>query len=148
MNCDQLTTDERENLPKALSVLAWVVASLLIFAFSFISSCETATAAEYTDTEIVNAIYLAEGGKKASFPYGIRSVKCTGEIECRKICERTVRNNRKRYADYGHRRFDSFIEFLASRYCPSRGQALSSAERRLNVNWLKNVIFFLEKGGV
>jgi hypothetical protein len=37
------------------------------------------------------------------------------------------------------------LSFLASRYCPTSGDNLTEAERRLNGNWIKNVKFFLNK---
>ncbi len=100
----------------------------------------------YSDESIVNAIYRAEGGSKAQYLYGIRSVHYDSPEEARKICLNTVRNNRKRYAKYGYKKYDTYLEFLASRYCPVKGKDLTSAEKRLNKYWLKNVKFFLEKG--
>ena len=60
------------------------------------------------DEQIVNAIYLAEGAEKAVKPFGILSVPCEGYDECRQICLNTVRNNRKRYKDYGYKQYDTF----------------------------------------
>ena len=95
-------------------------------------------AEDWTDTEIVNAVYLAEGGTKAKIPYGILSVKVKDEAEARQVCLNTVRNNRKRFADYGHKRYPDYLSFLASRYAPIQAHPL-------NKNWLKNVKYFLEK---
>ena len=98
----------------------------------------------YTNEQICNAIYKAEGGSKAQFPYGIRSVKCESKEACRKVCLNTIRNNRKRFekdASFGK---ITFIEFLGSRFCPTKGK-LSNAENRLNKNWVKNVNYFLRK---
>lgn len=105
----------------------------------FIAGCNHAFA--YTDEQIVKAIYLAEGGKNAQFPYGIRSVECSSEGECRKICANTVRNNRKRWQKQGSS--VSFLQFMASRYCP-----INASNDRAGVNkfWLKNVTYFLRKG--
>lgn len=100
-------------------------------------------AQDWTNEEIVNAIYIAEGGKKAQFPYGIRSIKCSGEAECRQICLNTVRNNRRRFTKQTE--YKDFISFLGSRYCPTKGN-LSPAERKLNGNWVPNVRRLLEKG--
>ena len=101
-------------------------------------------AEEFTNTQIVNAIYKAEGGAKAQYPYGIRSIKCETKSDCRRICLNTVKNNRKRYEQYGRDRgYKTYLEFLASRYCPTKG-ILSRAEKNLNKNWLKNVKFFLK----
>lgn len=100
----------------------------------------------WTDTQIVNAIYKAEGGVKAQYAYGIRSIRYNSITEAKRICFNTVRNNRKRYTQYGHKDFPDFLSFLASRYCPTTGK-LSKAEKKLNGNWLKNVKYFLMKGG-
>ena len=98
--------------------------------------------AEYTIIEIADAIYKAEGGEKSNFPYGIKSVKCEGKKECKRICLNTIRNNRERYTQYGYKKFNTFLEFLASRYCPI---GASNDSKGLNKNWLKNVIYFLNK---
>ncbi len=97
--------------------------------------------------KIVNAIYLAEGGKNAEFPFGIRSVKCSGYTECRKICRNTVKRNQQRFKKYGYKDAPDFITFLGNRYCPTQGRGLSKAEQRLKKNWIKNVKYFLERGG-
>jgi hypothetical protein len=126
--------NRRGFLPRSLSVMAAVAILLLAPCVSF----------AYTDKQIVDAIYLAEGGAKAKYPYGIRSVNCESESSCRKVCENTVRNNRKRFASYGHKQYSDFIAFLGSRYCPTKGN-LSKAETRLNGNWVKNVTYFLKR---
>jgi len=100
------------------------------------------SAGAWTDTEIVNAIYQAEGGASAQYKYGIRSVHYQDEAEARHICFNTVRNNRKRFADYGHIKYATYLEFLASRYCPI---GVSNDPKGLNQHWLKNVRFFLNE---
>ena len=102
----------------------------------------TTVANAYSDEQIVNAIYKAEGGAKAQYFYGIRSIECSGDTECRKICSNTVRNNRKRFADYGFKDYPDYISFLASRYCPV---GADNDPHGLNKNWEKNVRFYLEK---
>jgi len=93
---------------------------------------------QYTNEEIVRGIWIIEGGARADFLYGIRSVLYKDAAEARRICLRTIRNNRRRYADYGHRQYGDFLSFLQSRYCPTIGK-LSQAEKRLNGNWLPNL---------
>ena len=113
----------------------------------FLSSCDTLplpAQEEYSDLEIAEAIWQAEGGVKATYPYGIRSVLCEGLAECRKICLNTVRNNRKRYIVYGYKQYPDFLSFLASRYAPTKN--CENDLRGLNNNWLKNVRYFLTKG--
>lgn len=122
--------------------IIWIVLGVLLFSSLLLNK---AHAREHTNTEIVDAIFHAEGGVKAKYKYGIRSVKYADEKEARKICFNTVRNNRKRFADYGHKKYSTFIEFLGSRYCPTEGK-LTQAEKRLNGNWVRNVNFFLAKG--
>lgn len=115
--------------------------AILTIIFSLI--CVTACAQGYTDTEIVEAIYRAEGGADATYLYGIRSVSYDTPAEARRICFNTVRNNRKRYADYGHKTHDTYLNFLASRYAPI---GAGNDPKNLNRHWLKNVKFFLKKG--
>lgn len=122
-------------LPLVLAVI--VIVSLVMVL--------TARAEEYSDTQIAEAIFRAEGGAKAQYAYGIRSVSYKTIDEARRICLNTIRNNRRRYADYGYKQFGSYLEFLASRYCPTKGK-LSRAEKRVNKYWLKNVRRFLERG--
>jgi hypothetical protein len=93
----------------------------------------------YTDTQIVNAIYKAEGGAKATYAYGIRSVKYSTVAEARRICFNTVRNNRKRFAKQS--KYTDFLEFLASRYCPVG----CDNDRGTNKYWVKNVRYFLKE---
>ncbi|MCP4364093.1 MAG: hypothetical protein GY800_02180 [Planctomycetes bacterium] len=104
-----------------------------------------ASAVAYTDDQIADAIYKAEGGKKASHPYGIMSVPYKNEADARRICLNTIRDNRKRYADYGHREYPTFLEFLASIYAPTRGKGITRSAKKLNGNWLRNVRFFLKE---
>lgn len=81
---------------------------------------------------LADAIYKAEGGKKAKVPYGILSVRVSGEKEAREVCIRTINNNWKRWNGKGN-----FIDFLSLRYCPV-GEG--------NRNWRKNVKFFYDRG--
>lgn len=111
-----------------------------------LASCAQAQEIPYTDTQYVNAIYLAEGGTHAQFSYGIRSIHCKNEFQARKICFQTVKNNKRRFKTYGYKKYGNFLDFLASRYCPTTGRTLSKTEKRLNKNWIKNVEYFLEKG--
>lgn len=124
----------------------WFIPAVIVFTLLFyMIVCQICHAEEWSDKQIVNAIYLAEGGSRAEYPYGIRSVSCSTREECSKICFNTVRNNRKRFAKYGYKSHTDFISFLASRYCPTSGRNLSKAEIKLNKNWIKNVRYFLSK---
>jgi len=96
---------------------------------------------------LADAIFWAEGGYETNYPYGIKSIKCEGYDECRRICKTTIERNIIRY----HTARESeqgqiprnYLEFFANRYCPTSGN-LSASEEALNGNWLKNVKFYLE----
>lgn len=81
--------------------------------------------------KVVDAIYLAEGGAKAKVPYGILSVKVRSKEHARQVCERTVRNNWRRWEDAG--RPGDFISFLGARYCPPSTDPVG------HVRWVRNV---------
>lgn len=89
--------------------------------------------------DICQAIYLAEGGENANQPYGINPeyIKCKTKEKCKQICLNTVQNNKRRYKEYGFRTHNSYLSFLASRYCPS-------GEPNCQY-WLKNVNYFLTR---
>ena len=88
----------------------------------------------YTDEEIVNAIFKAEGEYKADYLYGIRSVKYKNEAEARQICFNSVRNSKIRWAKAG--KPEDFISFMGKRYCPPKAHSKNS-------NWVRNVKWFL-----
>lgn len=113
-------------------------ASILIVLALSVMGCEDYAWA-WTDTEIVDAIYLAEGGAKAQYAYGIRSVPYNSIEEARRICLNTVRNNRKRFSK--QTKYKDYLSFLSSRYCPiGCGNDIGT-----NKYWLKNVRYFLNK---
>lgn len=89
---------------------------------------------KFSNNQIADAIYKAEGGEKAKVPYGILSVKVKDEQDARKVCLNTIRNNRIRFAK--QTKHNDFIEFLGSKYCP-----VSAHE--LNKNWVRNIKYFL-----
>ena len=94
----------------------------------------------WSNDEIADAIFLAEGGHGAKYLYGIVSVKYRDEKDARRICINTIQNNRKRFADYGYKEYNTYLEFLASRYAPIGAK---NDPKGLNKNWLRNVRFYL-----
>lgn len=112
------------------------IAGLIFF---WVLGCASQAHAEvYSAEQIADAIYKAEGGTKAKNPYGILSVPCGSEKECREICLNTIENNFSRWQNYGHKTHPDFITFLGSRYCPV-------SAHKLNKNWVKNVKSSLSK---
>ena len=92
----------------------------------------------YTVEDYVIAIYHAEGGSR---PFGVLSVPCSGYEHCRRICANTVRNNMRRYAEYGYKTYPDYLSFLASRYAPTKNA--TNDPQNLNRFWIKNVRYFL-----
>lgn len=115
----------------------------LFFLIYFFASFVHANSLNIPNEALVNAIFKAEGGHKAQYLYGIRSIKYSNPEEARRICFNTVRNNKKRFLKYGYKTHKDFIEFLGSRYCPTKGN-LSFAERKLNKHWVGNVKKFIK----
>ncbi len=95
----------------------------------------------YTDEQIADAIYCAEGG--ARWGYGIQKKywHYNNLAEARKICLNTIRNNRVRFAKQN--KYTNFIEFLGSRYCPVG----ANNDKGKNKYWVRNVKHFLKTGG-
>lgn len=107
-----------------------------VFILLCIPSCAQAETVTRTWDDLVDAIYIAEGGQKAKKPFGILSVKCDGYNDCRRICMNTVVNNMKRFKNYGHKTHKDYLSFLASRYAPV---GAANDPTNLNKHWLKNI---------
>ena len=117
---------------------------VLLFLLLFYSVCYAETPKDVMTAyynKYVEAIYKAEGGDKAQYPYGIRSVPCDSKAECRKICFNTVRNNYRRWLEANTTQ--TFLEFLANKYAPIDAD---NDPKGLNRNWLPNVASFLKEG--
>jgi hypothetical protein len=118
-----------------------VLAILLCIAFWWMILATLAHAETYSVEKIADAIYKAEGGPRAKKPYGILSVPCHSEKECREICLTTIENNFSRYQIYGHKTHSDFISFLSSRYAPVNCEN----DNGTNKFWVHNVKYFLAK---
>jgi len=94
----------------------WIIMGVIIL-LTIIVLVTVSHADTYTHDQLADAIYHAEGGAKAKKPYGILSVKCDGEQECRRVCINTIRNNERRYKEYGYKDYPDYISFLASQGC-------------------------------
>jgi hypothetical protein len=88
---------------------------------------------------IADAIYIAEGGKKAKVPYGILSIKVRSAEHARQICLNTIHNNYERWQKAGRR--GEFLNFLADRYCPP-------TDATGNKNWKRNVKTILSRSSL
>lgn len=151
MDVDEEDFRRMEGLPgevrfvpsRGSSLIGWIAVALVMVAIVLLIAFwpGVAHAEEYTDEQIVASIYKAEGGAKAQYLYGIRSVRYLDAAEARRICFNTVRNNRKRWAKAGNP--GEYLEFLARKYCPV---GAGNDPYGLNKNWLKNVRYHLAKG--
>ncbi len=94
---------------------------------------------EYTNEQIANAIYKAEGGVKTKHPYGILAKYKT--TSPRQACLNTIRNQKVRHAK--HNCGKEFLVCLRDRYCPLKA---NNDPTGLNANWLRNVRRFLING--
>ena len=80
---------------------------------------------------LLNAIWRAEGGTKASNPYGIRSKRKLSHREAKAIAIRTIQNA---HADWHlDGRPGRFIHYLGRRWCPP------SSDPTGHRNWIRNV---------
>lgn len=122
-----------------------IMKRLLIIFILFTSICYAQEVRTFTYNQLADAIYHAEGGSKADYLYGIRSVHYDSRQEARRICINTIRNNMRRFKErtHGSSNYEHYLPFLASRYCPTTGKSLSKAEKILNKHWLKNIKWFL-----
>lgn len=102
-------------------------------------ACFPTEANAYTDEQLATAIWYSEGGARAVKPYGILSVKVSGAEEARRVCLRTIANNRVRWQKAGAK--GDYLEFLANRYCPVGAEN----DNGTNKYWLKNVRYYLSR---
>ena len=113
-----------------------IMVLIAIMLFCVLFMVEIAFGGEWSNEQIVNAIYKAENSVK--YPYGIKSIDTKGdEVYARKICFNTVRNQRVRHAN--HECGLDFITCLGKRYCPVGGE-LDDGRCKY---WERNVKFFL-----
>ena len=115
----------------------------IITLFLLLSLCGTVSAElpeDYDSIRLCDAIYKAEGGAKATYLYGIRSVHYEDERDARRICLNTINNNKARF--YKQDKYEDYLSFLASRYCPVG----CDNDTGTNRFWLKNVRYYYNKG--
>lgn len=92
---------------------------------------------------LATAIRKAENSKTK--PYGVMRDYCHAgaEAQCRKGCIQTIEKWKKKL-DY--KSAEEFIRKFGEVYAPVNGKSLTNSERRLNIYWTKNVLFFYNKG--
>jgi hypothetical protein len=87
---------------------------------------------------LADAIYIAEGGARAKWPYGVLRVK--DPKKARRICLQIIETESQVYDRLLEQGLVevSFIEHLGARYCPPHAN-------KLNKNWVKNTGFWFRK---
>lgn len=83
---------------------------IIITLISILLLCSRCNA-EYSASQIANAIYRAEGGGKTKYPYGI--LKKYKNTTPRQACLNTIQHAKRDWNGTG-----DFIEFLSKRYAP------------------------------
>jgi len=122
---------------KTLNSLA--LKTIVVMMIVFLLSPEARASEPINIEKLADAIYLAEGGAKTKYPYGILTkYKHTTP---RQACINTIKHALK---DFPYQtKYIDFIEFLGSRYAPI---GADNDPKGLNKNWVKNVNFYY-KGG-
>ena len=98
----------------------------------------------YTLDEWVDAIFEAEGGEKATYLYGIRSIPYDTPAQARQYCKNTVYNTLIKYRTIRCKDGESDIDCMARRYCPVGSDTDNGTCR----HWKKNVQWFLNESEV
>lgn len=111
----------------------WMVGLVALWLLCFVLMATMSYAQDYTNAEIADTIYLAEGGAKTNHPYGI--LTRYHSTSPRQACLNTIVHARRDWDGTG-----DFIVFLGSRYCPVGAE---NDPTGLNKNWVKNVNYFL-----
>ena len=114
------------------------IAKIFILTLLLTLMCNICFAEVFTNDQIANAIYKAEGGSKTNYPYGIL-VKYKHTTP-RQACLNTIKSAQKRFAKQSNEQ--DFIHFLSITYCPI---GAANDPTGLNKNWIKNVKYFLNK---
>ena len=117
-----------------LTILYIIIIIIFFISVLLVKSSKIAFSADYTNEQIADAIYKAEGGKKAKISYGILAIKTN---DPRGVCINTIKKQRIRHKK--HDCSSDFITCLGNRYCPV------SSDRKGNKNWVKNVKYFLNR---
>jgi hypothetical protein len=149
---------DNKPLNELKQVTFWAVLLQIIFfssvfiAFSFIPACSeeipsymqgdvNISESKYHSI-IADSIFIAEGGHKAQYLYGIRSIPYKDIKDARQICLNTIKNTLVKYRKSRCPNIQDDITCLAKRYAPI---GADNDPNNLNKNWVKNVKFYLNK---
>lgn len=114
--------------PRACSsVLAYAVVGLVLSPTvdAALSSKEEKFVARFVD-----AIYLAEGGVRTRYPYGVKSQRTHSVAHARSVAEISVRRALIRH--HGHSGHD-FVECFAEKWCPPSADPVGNRNLKRNL---------------
>ena len=134
--CSYISEDDEQSE----NIVGWIAVSCIvaIIVLLVVFWPGAAHAYDYSDDQIADAIYLAEGGSKTNHPYGI--LKRYKNTTPRQACINTIRSSRKRWIE-SKSKLD-YIDFLQKTYAPIGAK---NDPKGLNKNWSKNVKYFLSR---
>lgn len=87
--------------------------------------------------KLVDAIYIAEGGSKASVPYGMLKYKGMTKLQLTPKCLACVTKYHRLWKEQGSK--GEFIDYLGSHYAPTSGKGVTQYAAKINKNWPKVV---------
>jgi hypothetical protein len=108
----------------------------LIITLLFCAPCH----AQINVNTLASAIRKAENNPN----YGVLSIKCNNEAQCRQICINSINHNISRFKRNRALKLtpEAFIAFMGRRWAPV---GVKNDPHGLNKNWTKNVLFFYNK---
>ena len=121
-------------LEKYRNVIGEILAPFIILGIIvFLSVGRQPAMGELNVEKLVKAIRISEG-TGSRFPYGIKSVPCYSQSECKAICIKTVRHYENDFTRHGDGGINNFIQYLGPRYvCGRQGNCPAA------ITWEKNV---------
>lgn len=124
----------------------WFIIAIVILYMTI--SYSTAASAEglegYTLDQWADAIYVAEGGERAKWPYGVIYAGCSWDdvAFCRKVARNTVYRTLVRYREGRCQLNEDSFSCMARRYAPI---GADNDPRGFNHHWQKNMVALLAK---
>jgi len=80
---------------------------------------------------MADCVFKIEGGSKTRWPYGVKSVKVSGEAEARRVTINSINNGWKRWEAAG--KPEPFTIHFARRWCPPSADPVGFR------NWTNNI---------
>ena len=115
--------------------LLWLSVGIVLA--GVLKECHGAEPEEPDFEALADSVFLAEGGDKTRFPYGVKSIDTGGDkAYARRITLNSLRHSWKRYLKAGNP--GEFIPFFTARWCPVGAE---DDPQGLNRNFIRNVTY-------